>query len=107
VKIDRTLVYAHLNLGLLHHIGNRLDQAEACYRKAIEYTPDEALGYFNLAGVLKQKGDRQGAIEAYTAAIQRLPALTEAHEQLALLYDAEGDTTMAFRHGSASYQLKK
>jgi len=57
--------------------------------------------------VLKQQGDRQGAIEAYTAAIQRQPALTEAHEQLALLYDAEGNTTMAFRHGSASYQLKK
>ena len=107
VKIDPTFVYAHLNLGLLHHIGNRLDQAEACYRKAIEHTPDEALGYFNLAGVLKQQGDRQGAIEAYTAAIQRQPALTEAHEQLALLYDAEGNTTMAFRHGSASYQLKK
>jgi len=107
VKLDPTLVSAHLNLGLLYHIGDQLDRAEACYRKAIEYVSDEAVGYFNLAGVLKQKGDRQGAIEAYTAAIQRQPAFTEAHEQLALLYDAEGDTTMAFRHGSASYQLKK
>jgi protein O-GlcNAc transferase len=107
VKIDPTLVDAHLNLGLLYHIDDQLDLAEACYRRAIEYASNEALGYFNLAGVLKQKGDRQGAIAAYTAAIQRQPALTEAHEQLALLYDAEGNTTMAFRHGSASYQLKR
>lgn len=107
VKIDPTLVEAYLNLGLLYHIGDQLDRAEACYRSAIEHGPGEALGYFNLAGVLKQKGDRHGAIAAYTTAIQRQPDLTEAHEQLALLYDAEGNTTMAFRHGSASYQLKK
>ena len=107
VKIDPSLVDAHLNLGLLYHISDQLERAEACYRRAIEYASHEPLGYFNLAGVLKQKGDRQGAIAAYTAAIQRQPALTEAHEQLALLYDAEGNTTMAFRHGSASYQLKK
>jgi tetratricopeptide (TPR) repeat protein len=107
VKIDPTLVEAHLNLGLLYHIGDQLDQAEASYRRAIQHGPDEALGYFNLAGVLTRKGDRHGAIAAYTTAIQRQPDLTEAHEQLALLYDAEGNTTMAFRHGSASYQLKK
>ncbi|HKN87668.1 MAG TPA: tetratricopeptide repeat protein [Nitrospiraceae bacterium] len=107
VKADPKLIEAHLNLGLLHHIEDRLDQAEACYRRAIEYAPDEPHGYFNLGGVLKQKDDRPGAIAAYTAAIERQPDLTEAHEQLALLYDAEGNTTMAFRHGSASYQLKK
>ena len=107
VKIDPSLVEAYLNLGLLYHVGDRLDRAEACYRSAIQHGPGEALGYFNLAGILNQKGDRPGAIAAYTAAIQRQPNLTEAHEQLALLYDAEGNTTMAFRHGSASYQLKK
>jgi tetratricopeptide (TPR) repeat protein len=107
VKIDPTLVAGYLNLGLLYHIGDQLDRAEACYRSAIRHGPGEALGYFNLAGVLRQKGDRPGAIAAYTSAIQRQPDLTEAHEQLALLYDAEGNTTMAFRHGSASYQLKK
>jgi tetratricopeptide (TPR) repeat protein len=107
VKIDHTLVEAHLNLGLLYHINDQLDRAEACYRSAIQHGPGEALGYFNLAGVLTQKGDRHGAIAAYTSAIERQPDLTEAHEQLALLYDAEGNTTMAFRHGSASYQLKK
>jgi len=106
VKVDPTLVDAHVNLGLLYHTGDRLDRAEACYRSAIEYAPDEARAYCYLAGVLKQQGDRQGAIAAYTEAIQRHPDLTEAHEQLAL-YDAEGNTTMAFRHGSASYQLKK
>jgi tetratricopeptide (TPR) repeat protein len=107
VKVDPTLVNAYLNLGLLYHVGDQLDRAEACYRSAIEYGPDESLGYFNLAGLLKQKGDRQGAIAAYVQAVQRQPDLAEAHEQLALLYDAEGNTTMAFRHGSASYKLKK
>ena len=107
VRLDPTFVEAHLNLGVLYHIGDRLDQAQACYRRAIEYAPDEARGYCYLAGVLKQQGDCLGAIAAYTAALERQPDLTEAHEQLALLYDAEGNTTMAFRHGSASYQLKK
>ncbi len=107
VNIDPAFADAHLNLGLLYHIGNQLDRAEGCYRSAIESRPDNALGYFNLAGVLNQKGDRPGAIAAYTQATERQPDLTEAHDQLALLYDAEGNTTMAFRHGSASYQLKK
>jgi tetratricopeptide (TPR) repeat protein len=107
VHIDPTFADAHLNLGLLYHIGNQLDRAEGCYRRAIASRPDEALGYFNLAGLLSQKGDRPGAIAAYTQAVERQPNLTEAHDQLALLYDAEGNTTMAFRHGSASYQLKK
>lgn len=107
LKIDPTFVEAHVNLGLLFHRGDRLDRAEACYRQAIVHGPDDALGYFNLAGVLLQNGNRRGAITAYTQAIQRQPDLAEAHERLALLYDAEGNTTMAFRHGSASYKLKK
>jgi tetratricopeptide (TPR) repeat protein len=107
LKIDPALVHAHLNLGLLYHVGDQLDRAEACYRRAIQHGSDDALAYFNLAGVLKQKGDRTGAIAAYTQAIQRQPDFLDAHEQLALLYDAEGDTTMAFRHGAASYKLKR
>ena len=107
VKIEPTFADAHLNLGLLYHVGNQLDRAEGCYRKAIESRPDEPLAYFNLAGVLKQKGDRSGAIAAYTHVIERQPDWKEAHDQLAMLYDAEGNTTMAFRHGSASYQLKQ
>jgi tetratricopeptide (TPR) repeat protein len=106
LKIDPALVYAHLNLGLLYHVGDQLDRAEACYRRAIEHGPDDVLGYFNLASVLTQKGDRSGAIAAYTQVIQRQPDFIEAHEQLALLYDADGNTTMAFRHGAASYKLR-
>ena len=89
MKIDPTLIEAYPNLGRLYHIGDQLERAEACYRSAIQHGPDEGLGYFNLAGVLRQKGDLHGAIAAYTSAIQRQPDLTEAHEQLALLYDGK------------------
>jgi tetratricopeptide (TPR) repeat protein len=39
VRIDPTRVEVYLNLGLLYHIDDQLDRAEACYRSSIQYGP--------------------------------------------------------------------
>ena len=105
LRLDPSLVDAHINLGFLLHREGCLAEAEQCYRAAIAYAPGEILGYFNLAVVLEDQGDRKGAIEAYEAVIARRPYFTDAHHHLALLYEAEGRRADAIRHYSMARKL--
>lgn len=105
LRLDPSLVDAHINLGFLLHRDGRLPEAEQCYRAAIAYAPAEILGYFNLAVVLEDQGDRKGAIEAYEAVIARRPYFMDAHHHVALLYEAEGRRADAIRHYSMARKL--
>jgi tetratricopeptide (TPR) repeat protein len=105
LRLDPSLVDAHINLGFLLHRDGRLAEAEQCYRAAIAYAPGEILGYFNLAVVLEDQGDRKGSIEAYEAVIARRPYFTDAHHHVALLYEAEGRRADAIRHYSMARKL--
>ena len=105
LRLDPSLVDAHINLGFLLHRDGRLPEAEECYRAAIAYAPGEILGYFNLAVVLEDQRDRKGAIDAYEAVIARRPYFTDAHHNVALLYEAEGRQADAIRHYSMARKL--
>ena len=107
LRLDPSLVDAHINLGFLLHRDGRLADAEQCYRAAIAYAPGEILGYFNLAVVLEDQGNRKGAIEAYAAVIARRPYFTDAHHNIALLYEAEGRQADAIRHYSMARKLSR
>ena len=56
-----------------------MPDAERCYRKAVEYAPDEALGHFNLGVVLTDQGNRRAAIAAYETVVTLLPSFADAH----------------------------
>jgi tetratricopeptide (TPR) repeat protein len=107
LRLDPSLVDAHINLGFLLHRDGRLADAEQCYRAAIAYAPGEILGYFNLAVVLEDQGDRKGAIEAYAGVIARRPYFKDAHHNIALLYEAEGRQADAIRHYSMARKLSQ
>ncbi|HXC67172.1 MAG TPA: tetratricopeptide repeat protein [Nitrospiraceae bacterium] len=105
LRLQPTLIEAHLNLGLLFHHDRRLTDAEACYRRALHYAPTLALAHFNLAVVLEDQHNTRGAIAAYKAALSAEPTFRDAHWHLAQLYERLGRRRDAFRHYAAAKRL--
>ena len=75
---------ALVNLGLgLESLG-RGNEAEALYERAALVRPTEALAHLNLGNARFRRGDLEGAIEAYRAAIRNDFGLARAHFYLAV-----------------------
>jgi serine/threonine protein kinase len=72
------------NLGNGYHALGELDQAIACFRKAIELNPH--FGYSHLGTVLAEKGLYEEAIAAYEQAIERRPDVANAYAGLSLIH---------------------
>jgi tetratricopeptide (TPR) repeat protein len=102
VRLEPSLIEAHINLGRLYHDAGRLKEAEASYRRAIRYRPELATAYFNLGVVLEDRGRDSAAITAYEQALQRDPRLKPAHCHLGELYERHGRLTDALRHYAAA-----
>src|SRR5262245_37279973 len=69
----------HYNLGAALADKGRLDEAIACYRKAIEIAPKDARAHHNLAAALAGKGQLDEAIASYRKAIELNPKSAAAH----------------------------
>ena len=75
---------ALVNLGLgLESLG-RSDEAETVYERATLVRPTEALAHLNLGNARFRRGDLEGAIDAYRAAIANDFGLSRAHFYLAV-----------------------
>jgi FkbM family methyltransferase len=61
---------------------SKLEQAIACYQKAIEINPQWALSYFNLGQALVRQEKFDEAIEAYRKAIEINPKPPKFHQHL-------------------------
>jgi tetratricopeptide (TPR) repeat protein len=91
---DPSHAEARINLGrLLHLRGGHLD-AEAVYRGGGSHP----LLLFNLAVLLEDLNRNAEAIAAYREALAIDPELTDAHFNLARLYELSGDPRAALRH---------
>ena len=60
--------------GYFHQQEGAIDQAAAAYRAAIEAAPQDWESWNNLGNALAELGDREGAIDAFESAINRVPA---------------------------------
>src|SRR5205085_9938589 len=70
------------NLGVALHAQNRLDEAVAACRKAIDLQPDFAGAYSNLGGVLYAQNRPDEAVAAYREAIALQPRSEEHTSEL-------------------------
>jgi Flp pilus assembly protein TadD len=61
VALDSAWAHAWVNLGVAKRRSGDLEGAEAAYRRAIEADPRSLQPYFNLAGLLRSRGDRDAA----------------------------------------------
>ena len=64
---------AHSNLGVALQARGRLDEAIACFRKAIELDPKFAMAHNNLGVALRDQGKLDEAIACYRKAIELDP----------------------------------
>jgi Flp pilus assembly protein TadD len=116
VAADPMRLDARINLGRLLHELERFDEAERAYRDAFALVRSEtnysdrgdaALLHFNLAVLLDdlERGDE--AVLEYEAALRSDPELADAHYNLALLYEEQGQAKQALRHMSQYRRLTK
>ena len=75
----------HADLGAVYQVQNRLLEAEAAYRLAIELDPTDADTRFNLAQVLEQQGKLEEALSMYREVLKLSPDDREANERVVKL----------------------
>jgi len=63
-----------------HFAENRIDEAIACYRRALDVAPDLVIAWNGLSTTLKRKGDLDGAIEAGLRIVEVMAAYAREAE---------------------------
>ncbi len=95
-----------LELGLGHHHGARLAEAEACYRQALADQPDFALARYNLGVVLHDQGKIDEAIAEYQEAIRVNSRYEPAYSNLGHALKTQGRFEEAVGAFRQSLRLK-
>ena len=68
----------------------KLDEAVACYRRALELKPDFAEAHSNLGNALKDLGKLDKAVACYRRALELKPDSAEAHSNLGSALKEQG-----------------
>ncbi len=90
------------NLGIALKDQGRLDEAVACFRRALQLTPNFAEAYNNLGIALKDQGKLDEAVANYSRALQLKPDYADAHWNRALVWLLQGD----WQRGWPEYQWR-
>ncbi len=83
------LYLSHFQPGVSLFGQDKLTEAVAAFRRAVDLDPNLAVGHRNLGLALHQKGDRQGAREAFSLAIE----LSRGSQGARLLQDLLADSS--------------
>lgn len=81
--------------GIEFHKRGELDEAIACYRRALAVDPYLVEAHCNLAAALRARGQDAEAKQSYLQAVQCNPRVVEAQFQLGVLLEFENDTAAA------------
>ena len=76
--------------GFRNFTEDRLDEAIACYRKAVEADPQLAIAWNGLSLALRDLGDLDAAIEAGHRLVELEPDEPLSHTNLSVLYQNKG-----------------
>lgn len=86
---------AYFNLGKIHFEMGRMNEASACYKKALALKPDYAEAHNNQGIVYQAIGQPDEAIASYRRALSKNPTLANPHYNLGRLLGAQGDSAGA------------
>ncbi|MBI3396179.1 MAG: tetratricopeptide repeat protein [Spirochaetia bacterium] len=84
--IDPENPVIHSYMGDVYLVTGSLDEAEECFRTALELTKEPAREYFRLGQVLYLKKKPEAALAAYKSALEKNPGLAAARFQMGLVY---------------------
>ncbi len=76
--------------GFQHFANDRLDEAIACYQRAVESDPTLAIAWNGLSMAHRQRGDLDAAIEAGRRLVELEPNDPLSHTNLSILYQRKG-----------------
>ncbi len=76
--------------GFQHFANDRLDEAIACYDRALEADPELAIAWNGLSMAYRNKGDLDRAIEAARRLIELEPDDALSHTNLSILLQSKG-----------------
>jgi tetratricopeptide (TPR) repeat protein len=93
-----THVDALINLGMLSYEQGDLENASACFLRAVKVEPDNAVGHFNLGSVLDELAQLEPARQHLRIAVRLDPRYADAHYNLAFVCDKLGSTIEARQH---------
>ncbi len=94
------------NLGLLLARTNRLDEAIAEYRLALQRDANHTNARINLAAALAQRGDLPGAARELTQVLQHDPENALAHTNLGLVLARQGQPARAAAAFEAALRIE-
>lgn len=77
----------HVNIGLIHWRQDRLDQAQAAFRRALEVNSLNIDAYNQLAILQRELGEFDQAESLYLQALKVWPHSPDSHLNLGILYD--------------------
>lgn len=97
LELDPGFVEAHFNLGLLFASKRRWSEAATQLRTALGLQPRNVRVRWNLARVLRDSGDRTGAVAEYAQVCARDASLADAHLEFGRVLLAEGRREDAIR----------
>ena len=100
IKINRTFVEAHNNLGSVFIDQGRLKEASEAFKKALKLLPDNPMLLNNVGNVLQLQGKNEEAIGWFNKAITRDPNYAGAHSNLGNALRALGN----FEEAAACYR---
>jgi protein O-GlcNAc transferase len=83
------------NLGNAYLAQGRIEEAEACYRKALKLNPKYADAHNNLGNALKEQGKLQEAVQSYRRALKLDANRAEIHNNLGLVLEGLGEAEQA------------
>ena len=76
--------------GFAHFVEQRLVDAIACYRRAVDADPGLAIAWNGLSMALRRQGDLGAAIDAARRLIELEPEDPLSHTNLSILYQQQG-----------------
>jgi tetratricopeptide (TPR) repeat protein len=93
-----THVDALINLGMLSYEQGDLENASACFLRAVTIESDNAVAHFNLGSVLDELGQPELARQHLRVAVRVDPRYADAHYNLAFVCDKLGSSIEARQH---------
>ena len=102
--VDPDNYLAHNNLGTVHLLEGKVDEAMRHYEASVRAEPTYALAHYNLGCALAEKGRTGEAVRQYREALRYNPHYADAHNNLGALLFLQGDADGALREFTAALE---